>query len=209
MNRVFNFIIGIALVVGIIIVGFTDNGLNDYFGGEKSLFSTENVQGGSDSKSLITEDKVLETDEALLQRVVDGDTIIVITEDGVEERVRLLLIDTPESVHPNGEVEKYGPESSDYAKEYFEGVRKVTLEIGENERDDYDRLLAHVWVDGENFNLHMVEKGYARVAYVYEPNTNYVDEFREAEKQAEKDGLNIWSIEGYVTDKGFDMSVVD
>src|SRR5699024_7126424 len=132
-----------------------------------------------------------------------------ITEDGTEERVRLLLIDTPESVHPNGKVEPFGVESSKYAKDYFKGVRKVTLEIGEDPRDKYDRLLAHVFVDGENFNLHMVEQGYARVAYVYEPNTKYVDEFRRAEKEARNRGKKIWSIEGYVTDDGFDMSVVE
>ena len=66
-----------------------------------------------------------------------------------------------------------------------------------------------MWVDGENFNLHMVEEGWARVAYVYEPNTKYVDEFREAEQRAKEKGLNIWSIDGYVTENDFDMSVVD
>lgn len=225
MRGLFNTIIGIALVVVIIIVGFTDNGLNDYFGGEgESIFggtTTEEVDDGNTSQSksdsdtdkekpkITDDDKVLKKDEAFLQRVIDGDTIIVLTEDGVEERVRLLLIDTPESVHPDGEIEKFGPESSDYAKEYFKDIRKVTLEIGEDERDKYDRLLAHVWVDGENFNLHMVEEGWARVAYVYEPNTKYVDEFREAEQRAKEKGLNIWSIDGYVTENDFDMSVVD
>src|SRR5699024_932575 len=152
-------------------------------------------------------------EEVKLTRVIDGDTIIVEMENDkgklVEERVRLLLIDTPESVHPTEPVEAFGVESSDYAEEYFKGVDKVHLEIGEDERDKYDRLLAHVWVDGENFNLHMVEKGYARVAYVYEPNTKYIDEFREAEEKAKKKEENIWSVDGYVTDKGFDMSVID
>jgi len=151
----------------------------------------------------------LKTDEYKLVRVIDGDTIVVETEDGKEERVRLLLIDTPESVHPDGLVEAYGVESSNYAKEYFKGVDTVRLELGEDKWDKYDRLLAHVYVDDENFGLHMVEEGYARVAYVYEPNTKYVDAFRMAEKKAKNAKLNIWSIDGYVTDKGFDMSVID
>src|SRR5699024_6778221 len=100
--------------------------------------------------------------------------------------VRLLIIYTPESVHPNGLIEAYGVEASDYAKEYFKGVRRVVLDIGEEERDKYDRLLAHVFVNGENFNLHMVEEGYARIAYVNEPNTKYLDEFKEAQQKAEK-----------------------
>ncbi|MYL43920.1 hypothetical protein GLV99_20300 [Virgibacillus massiliensis] len=43
-----------------------------------------------------------------------------------------------------------------------------------------------------------IEEGYARVAYVYEPNTKYLDEFREAEEKADQEGNNIWSIDGYV-----------
>lgn len=49
-----------------------------------------------------------------------------------------------------------------------------------------------------NFNQLMIEKGYARVAYVYEPNTKYLNEFEEVEKQAKDSKINIWSISGYV-----------
>ena len=166
--------------------------------------STNNKDTNNDSKGV----------EVNLKRVIDGDTIIVEYPDKKtnkvkEERVRLLLIDTPESVHPTEPIEAFGVEASDYAKQYFSGVKKVQLELGKEERDKYDRLLAHVWVNGENFNLHMVEKGYARVAYVYEPNTKYEFEFRKAQEKAKKQKLNIWSIDGYVTDKGFNMSVVD
>ena len=148
-------------------------------------------------------------EEATIKRVVDGDTVIITTKEGIEERIRLLLIDTPESVHPNGEVEKFGPEASDYAKDYLKKGTKITLERGNPERDKYDRILGYIWVDGINFNQHMIEEGYARVAYVFEPNTKYIDEFREAEKQAESKKKNIWSIKDYVTDRGFDMSVVE
>lgn len=150
----------------------------------------------------------LKEDEATISRVVDGDTVIVTLPDGTEERIRLLLIDTPESVHPNGEIDKFGPEASDYAKKYLTKGMKVTLERGNPERDNYDRMLGYIWVDGVNFNQHMIEEGYARVAYVFEPNTKYIDEFLEAEKRAKKKKLNIWSIPDYVTDRGFDMSVV-
>lgn len=159
-------------------------------------------------KDFTKEDLQLEEHEAEIVRVVDGDTVIVKTNDGVEERVRLLLIDTPESVHPSKEKELFGEEASDYAKEMLQEGDVVTLEIGNPERDRYDRLLAYIWVDDVNFNQHMIEKGYARVGYVYEPNTKYLDEFRKAEQKAKKEKINIWSIEGYVTDDGFDMSVV-
>jgi len=130
------------------------------------------------------------------------------TAEGEEERVRLLLIDTPESVHPENPTEKYGPEASNYAKEYLKAGDKVTLEIGNPERDDYGRLLAYIWKDGVNFNQHMIEQGYARVAYVFEPNTKYLDDFLEAQDKAKAEGRNIWSVDGYVTENGFDMNAV-
>lgn len=150
----------------------------------------------------------LEKDEVVVSRVVDGDTLITLDADGKEERVRLLLIDTPESVHPTKPVEAFGKEASDFAKQYMKNGKKFVLEKGNPERDRYDRLLAYLWVDGVNFNKLMLEKGYARVAYVYEPNTKYLDEFEKAEQKAKKQKLGVWSISNYVTEKGFDMSVV-
>lgn len=138
------------------------------------------------------------------ERVVDGDTIIV-NLNGEEESIRLLLIDTPESVHPDEPTQPYGEESSEFAEEYFDDVDEVELEIGQEERGKYGRLLAHVFVDDENFNKVMVEKGYARVAFVQEPNTKYIDEFNEAEEEAKEDNKKIWSIDDYVTDRGFNV----
>ncbi|RST57370.1 hypothetical protein D5F11_022950 [Siminovitchia terrae] len=150
--------------------------------------------------------------KASIARIVDGDTVIVRFSEGdlkgKEERIRLLLIDTPESVHPSKEPEWLGKESSEYAKKYLKEGRKVTVEIGNPERDNYDRLLAYIWVDGVNFNQHMIEKGYARVAYVYPPNTKYLEEFKKAEEKAKKKKVGIWGVAGYVTEKGFDMSVI-
>ncbi|GIO25307.1 thermonuclease family protein [Oceanobacillus sp. J11TS1] len=133
-----------------------------------------------------------------IERVVDGDTVIVHLEDGTRERVRLLLIDTPESVKPNTEVQPFGEEASDFAKKLMPEGEKVELERGTPDRDDYDRMLAYIWVDGENVNQMLVEEGYARVAFVYEPNTKYLDELEEAQEEAKEDGENIWSIPGYV-----------
>lgn len=151
----------------------------------------------------------LQVEQAIVKSVIDGDTVIIHTSEGIEERVRLLLIDTPESVHPTEPEQLFGKESSDFAKSILREGDIITIEIGNPERDKYDRLLAYLWINDVNFNLLMIEKGYARVAYVYEPNTKYIEEFREAEKRAKDRNLNIWSIDGYVTDKGFDMSVLE
>ena len=178
-------------------------------GGYFGLSQTDSNKIVSQVESLFKEEVVLEEHEAEVVRVVDGDTVIVKTDEGAEERVRLLLIDTPESVHPTEPEQLFGKESSEYAKEVLKEGDVIKLEIGKPERDRYDRLLAYIWIDDVNFNQLMIEKGYARVGYVYEPNTKYLNEFEKAEREAKDERKNIWSIDGYVTEDGFDMSVVN
>ncbi|TFE03380.1 thermonuclease family protein [Jeotgalibacillus sp. R-1-5s-1] len=126
--------------------------------------------------------------------VVDGDTLDVQFDDGSEERIRLLLIDTPETKHPSLGVQPYGPEASEFTSR-LEGER-VELELDVSERDRYGRLLAYVWHNDEMFNEKLLEQGLARIA-VYPPNTRYVDEFRAIEEKARSEGVGIWSIEDY------------
>ncbi len=130
--------------------------------------------------------------------VVDGDTLDVKLEDGTVERIRLLLIDTPETKHPTIGVEPYGPEASAFTSQ-LEGER-VELELDAAERDRYGRLLAYVWHDGEMFNEKLLEEGLARVA-VYPPNTKYVDEFRAIEDEAKNQETGIWSEENYQSEE--------
>lgn len=163
----------------------------------------------SSVEDIFKKEVVLEERQAEIVRVIDGDTVVVKTDKGEEERIRLLLIDTPESVHPTEPEQLFGKESSDYAKEVLREGDIVKLEVGNPERDHYERLLAYIWIDDINFNQLMIEKGYARVGYVYEPNTKYLKEFEEAEIKAKNKKENIWSIDGYVKDDGFDMSVIN
>ncbi|MDQ0216063.1 micrococcal nuclease [Oikeobacillus pervagus] len=133
-------------------------------------------------------------------KVVDGDTIDVEI-DGKKERIRMILVDTPETKHPRLGVQPFGPEASAYTKERLSN-QQVLLEMDVQERDQYGRLLAYVWMGDENYNRTLIEKGLARVA-VFPPNTKYVDDFREAQKQAQEKAIGIWSIENYVTDRGY------
>ena len=84
----------------------------------------------------------------------------------------------------------------------------VYLEMDKEERDRYDRLLAYVWIDDVLFNEELIENGFARVAFVYPPNTRHVDRFYEAEEKAKQNKAGIWSIENYVTDEGFNPEIV-
>lgn len=134
-------------------------------------------------------------------RAVDGDTFVV-SIDGSEEKVRLLLIDTPESVKPNTPVQPFAKEASDFTKRMLE-QDKLSLEFDVSERDRYGRLLAYAWVGDRMLNEMLLEEGYARVAYIYPPNVKYVDRFKEIQSAAQKAGIGIWSIEDYVQKDGF------
>lgn len=142
-----------------------------------------------------------ETEAATVTRVIDGDTIEV-EKDGETETVRLLLVDTPETKHPTNPVQPFGKEASQFATAELEG-KTVQLEYDGPKRDKYDRLLAYVWIDGEQFNEQLLTEGLARYAYVYNPPYTYSEELKKAESEARKAERGIWSIPGYVTDDGF------
>lgn len=95
-------------------------------------------------------------------RVVDGDTFDIDEPDGKysHTRIRMLGLDTPETVKPNTPPQHYGPEASEHLKELLKG-RTVTVELDDPAtRDKYHRLLAYVMLDGQNVNLDMVGDGY-------------------------------------------------
>ncbi|GIP34155.1 thermonuclease family protein [Paenibacillus sp. J2TS4] len=77
-----------------------------------------------------------------------------------------------------------------------------------SERDKYGRLLAYLWVDDRMFNEMLLERGLARVAYVYPPNIKHVDRFRGIQKEAQQQGIGIWSIEDYAREDGFNPEAV-
>ncbi|WP_374148876.1 thermonuclease family protein [Priestia megaterium] len=143
---------------------------------------------------------------ATVERVVDGDTLKVKMLNGKRDRVRLLLVDTPETKHPKLGVQPFGPEASAYTKKRLEG-QEITLEFDVQERDQYGRLLAYVWIDNELYNEELLAKGLARVA-VFPPNTKYVDEFKKIQEQARKSEKGIWSIENYAQEKGYNTDAV-
>ncbi|MBS4172261.1 thermonuclease family protein [Bacillus sp. FJAT-49736] len=144
---------------------------------------------------------------ATIIRNVDGDTVHVSIK-GKDEDIRLLLIDTPETHKPGTPVQPYGPEASAYAEQELAVGTKVKLEEGVkgHERDKYGRLLAYIYLpNGKMYNEEVVKKGLARVAYIYEPNTKHLKELKNDESYARKHKLGIWSIPGYVTDRGYNM----
>ena len=123
----------------------------------------------------------------VVERVVDGDTIIV---RGVG-RVRLIGVDTPETVSPGRPVEFFGREASAFTKRLLEG-RSVRLEYDRERTDRYGRTLAYVHLaDGTFANAEIVRRGYGH-AYTRFP-FRYRDQFRQIEREARGAGRGLWN----------------
>lgn len=147
--------------------------------------------------------------EVELSQSYDGDTIAVIY-NGSRESVRFLLVDSPETSHPRLGEQPYGKEAKEFTRSLVENAHKIELEfdIGP-QKDKYDRLLAYVYVDGKMIQEELLKEGLARVAYVYPPNTRYVDQFNAIQKEAQRKGLGIWEIENYAQEDGFHPELLD
>ncbi len=136
-------------------------------------------------------------------KVIDGDTAYVRFLDGREEKVRFIGVDAPEINHPTKGLEPFGPEAEAFARLTLENKR-IWLEFDIGERDQYDRLLAYLWMevptdfsDAElrkfQFNARLLLEGYA-VQVVFEPNVKYVKYFSRYEEEARREEKGLWKI---------------
>lgn len=149
--------------------------------------------------------------DATYVRDVDGDTIVVKI-GNKEEKVRFLMIDTPETVKTGTPIEPYGMQAKEFVKSKLSEGDDIKLVPGKNTTDKYGRYLAYVYYkSGDkwyNLNEELVANGLARVAYVYEKNNPFLKDMYKAENSAKEQKLNIWSLNGYVTDKGFNLNAI-
>lgn len=120
-------------------------------------------------------------------RVVDGDTFE--TDKGA--KVRLIGVNTPESVKPNSPVEYFGKEASEFTKQRLTN-QTVYLEKDAGDTDKYGRLLRYVYLeDGTMYNELLAKEGYARIMTI-PPNVKYKDKFLEAERYARENNKGLW-----------------
>lgn len=169
---------------------------------------TQQSEALNKSKSEIPEG----SEEASVERVVDGDTMKLNLKNSNEViTLRLLLVDTPESVKPGVDPQAYAIEASNFAKEVLQVNDTVYIEYDSGSKTDrYGRHLGYLWYySKENnswqmFNKTIIEKGFARVGYIYSQK-KHLDTLNEAQDKAKNSKLNIWSVDGYVTDNGFDV----
>jgi micrococcal nuclease len=101
-------------------------------------------------------------------------------------RIRLIGVDTPETVDPSKPVQCFGPEASAFTERQLDGAT-VGLEFDVERLDPYGRTLAYVWLGDQLFNRTLVGQGYATVA-TYPPDDKYEDQFLAAEQRARDGG---------------------
>ncbi|MGI8710447.1 MAG: thermonuclease family protein [Acidimicrobiales bacterium] len=125
--------------------------------------------------------------------VVDGDTVDLRLPDGSADRVRLLGIDTPETVKPNTPVQCYGPEASARTKALLPDGTGVLIQRDAEVRDRYGRLLAYIWRrrDGLFVNASLVTDGFARTLSI-DPNTAHRSDLSQAQSGARQAGAGLW-----------------
>jgi len=130
---------------------------------------------------------------AVVEHVVDGDTVDLIV-DGTEQRVRLIGVNTPETVDRRKPVECFGPEAKQYTVALLPVGTPVLLERDVEPRDDYGRLLGYVHrsADGLFVNLELVWQGYAAPLTI-EPNTTHARDFIDAASAAQRAGRGLWA----------------
>jgi micrococcal nuclease len=136
--------------------------------------------------------------------VVDGDTIEVRL-DGRDEYVRLIGVDTPETVKPDTPVQCFGERASHFTKRWLTGKR-VRLVFGVERRDVYGRLLAYVYLADRTlavphphksrqrellFNAILARRGLAR-SLTIPPNDRFAPRFRRLERVAARAGRGLW-----------------
>lgn len=127
----------------------------------------------------------------LVTSVTDGDTIGV-GRGWRYQKVRLIGVDTPETVHPGKPVEPFGSEAADFTQRKLGGQRVHLAFEPHSQYDRYDRLLAYVFLaDGAFLNAELIKQGYARV--IAPSPFRYYEEFKHYEREAKAAGLGIWS----------------
>ena len=146
------------------------------------------------SRILATDSSTLTDELSEVVRVVDGDTITV-NIGSKKETLRLIGINSPETVDPRKSVECFGKEASEFAKSELTG-KSVRLESdpSQGERDKYGRLLRYVFLpDGTDFNLLMIKNGFA-YEYTYNLPYKYQIEYKKAQNLAKNSKVGLWQV---------------
>lgn len=123
-----------------------------------------------------------------VERVVDGDTLLLAN----RARIRLLGVDTPETVKPDSPVEPFGPEATAFTRD-FVGQRQVRLEFDRERLDDHGRYLAYVWVGERMLNEELLRAGLGRALLRHPYSERWKRVFRQAQDEARALRRGLWA----------------
>lgn len=157
---------------------------------DQSIELVENNQqilGENDIGTLLVQPPLDQLELAKVSRVIDGDTFIL--ESG--DRVRMIGIDTPETVHPNKQVECGGSQASQFVTELLTN-QEVYLETDISNTDRFGRLLRYVWIQDLMVNQILLRQGLAQVSS-YPPDIKYQENFVNDQEIAREAQLGLWS----------------
>ncbi|MBR5046179.1 thermonuclease family protein [Candidatus Saccharibacteria bacterium] len=207
-------IVAFLTVIGILIAVFSLVRVNNVTFGANNTYQTNSTkqenahademnssaQSGDESKNRPTETIKLSDTEKLdnnfykVESVVDGDTI-KITYNGSLTSVRIIGVNTPETVDPRTTVECFGTEASEYLKQKLDGKSiRIATDSTQADRDKYNRLLRYVYLDGEDVGLSIIANGYG---YEYTYNIPYAhqSDYKKAQVDAENQNKGLWAPE--------------
>jgi endonuclease YncB( thermonuclease family) len=182
-------VVVLLLVLSLVLLAGCEGLVEEVGGGGGGRAAADLATGAAERKAW--PDPPEDAVRAKVQRVSDGDTFVA-TVKGRRERVRVIGVDTPESVDPSRPDEPYGQEASDFAKHYLDG-ETVRLAGDAEPRDRYGRMLAYVWLeDGTFWNALLVAEGYAQQLTI-PPNVAYADLFRRLAREARQHDRGLWA----------------
>ncbi|MBI4136652.1 thermonuclease family protein [Candidatus Roizmanbacteria bacterium] len=189
MRRAYKrYAIALLFIVVLLIVQRADH-LEEQAQTDSMPSPTENVSASTNSASIVDTERT----QATVVRIIDGDTIEV-TIDNKVETIRVIGINTPETVDPRRPVECFGKEASKKAEELlFNNVVFLELDDSQSNRDRYHRLLRYIFLsDGTDFGKYMIENGYA-YEYTYDTPYRYQTEYKQMQLNAEEQRRGLWA----------------
>jgi len=123
-----------------------------------------------------------------IERVIDGDTFLLAS----NARVRLIGVDTPETVKHNHPVEPWGPEATAFTKQFLAGGQ-VRLQFDRERVDHYGRFLAYAWVEDRMLNEELIREGLGTAQTGFPYSAAMKTRFRRAQEEAQEARRAIWS----------------
>ncbi len=131
--------------------------------------------------------------ETRVVRIIDGDTIVVLV-NGVQEKIRLIGVDTPETFDSRGTPQCLGEEASNFVTSLLENqIVRLEADQSQDDRDKYGRLLRYVYLEDILINKEIIARGYG-YEYTYRRPYKYQTNFRNAEQTARENQIGLWAL---------------